>query len=443
MTLPFLAALAAPPAAAQTVVDVPTARRLVIVLLHEGQPAAAREVALGLLSGQPDDVSLLIALSRAERDLGNYAAAEETGKRAFRLAATDGLRFQAALVTAQALSSGGARLAAQRWLRIAVQNAPTETARAAAVHDFRYVATRNPLSIDLHGGAVPTSNANGGPTSQQVTFGGLTFISPTSQPIPGLELTFGGTLRYRLDASVLRYGEVFAGYDGSRTRLGPEAATINPNLQNDDLSQDHLRVGWSDSYPADENLKLHYGIEFSRTLSGGVPLQNAAKATLGYNWQLTENDGVLATFEYEAATRLDNDLRSFQQCSLILGWDHRTGRGDRLQAQLALADVDSASRAVAHRSAAMTLRYDLATPLAGVQWGIEATAQAATYDTPLYSPEVRADQGGALALTGALVDVEYFGFIPQFELRGSRNMSNVASFDTRALSLGISFRSAF
>ncbi len=70
------------PLHAETRLSPDEGRQFAIQLVQNGQPTAARAAALALLARDPDDVIALIVLSRAERDLGNYAAARAAAARA-------------------------------------------------------------------------------------------------------------------------------------------------------------------------------------------------------------------------------------------------------------------------------------------------------------------------------------------------------------------------
>ena len=59
------------------------ARVFAQTLVNQSEPRAAREVALGLLRADPNDVSALFSLAAAERLLGRSTAARFAAKRAF------------------------------------------------------------------------------------------------------------------------------------------------------------------------------------------------------------------------------------------------------------------------------------------------------------------------------------------------------------------------
>lgn len=136
------------PAAAQTTLDLETARDLVPTLVAVGQPAAAREMALALLARDPTNVPLLLALSRAENDLGNPEAAITAARAAFVASTTHRERYSASLLMAQALAANDQKFLAGIWLRRAADEATTEAERARAVRDYHVVSGQSALGVN-------------------------------------------------------------------------------------------------------------------------------------------------------------------------------------------------------------------------------------------------------------------------------------------------------
>jgi hypothetical protein len=429
---------------AQTTIDIPTARQLIVGLLRAGQPAAAREVTLGLLAAHPDDPTLLINLSQAERNLGNLDAALRAGRAAYAAARDDTERHYAALVTAQALSSDGHRLRAQFWLRRAVQHAPTEQERARAIRDFRYVGDRNPLSVELRAGISPTDNINNGPTTNRIVFNGITFVNDSLVPIPGIELTFGGDAKYRLIGTPDFIGFATFGYDGLRGWLDSDAATIDPTLRNRDLSQDHLRFGLEGNWRLDDAGGVATAeAEVSRSYYGGAHIQDGGVVSLGYARPLDDRFRLRGMLRYATADRIDRPVRSAQTAHMGFGLDTRLPNQDLLSLDLHKATVSSDSSAVARAAFGVDIRYARAEPLAGLMLSVDAGWERSVYDLPLYSADVRDDDRFSASVGAVISQVDYYGFSPRIDLRWERNLSNVTTFDTESIALGIGFQSSF
>lgn len=442
--LALLFCLAAAPLAAQQTIDIDAARRLALILVSDGQPRAGRAVAAELVAANPDDAIALIALSRADRALGNYPAAFSTARRAWRVAETDEHSHHAALAAAQALSSNDRRSRAQFWLRRAVQTAPDEAARARAVRDFRYVAARNPLSFDLHFSATPSDNVNGGPTSNKIQIGGLTFVDPTAQPISGIEFSAGGRLGYRLTEEQDRRTEVWLAYDETRVLLGSEAEDIAPDLTGDDLHYQELSLGWSGQYaPSGDGRLTRIDVHLATDRVGGAALSTSFGARVARH---LPRDGGGQLRLYTALTlreRQDNSLRSSQTLSFgadLLGRTE-TGHGWRLGAGLLREESDS--EAVEHTALTFSGRLDFPEPVLGADWSLSGHLGWAVYDHPYLSAEPREDVSLGLSADARLSQIEYYGFSPVISFTIDRNHSSLPLYDTRTLGLGLTVKSNF
>jgi hypothetical protein len=432
-------------AQAQTDVSINEAQLLAYGLVNRGQPAAALELIATLQSqGRNQTTAFFIIKSQAERQLGAYSAAIESGKRAFQLAESDVEHYLAARVTAQAFSASERRTRGQFWLRRASQFAPNEGAYANNRKDFEYVRSRNPLSFSLDLGITPSNNLNNAPTTNTIEFAGLILADPTLLPISGLGFTGSGELSYRLPATENRQSEVTIGYDARRVRLGSEASVINPTLQSSDLASDRITLGWSTRHRLqDANAILSTNIDLFADWYGGSHLQNSARARLSYALQISPSDSLSLGATVTDATRQDNALRSYTTWEASAGWSTRFENGGQFNVQVNVSDTNSASFAIARGTIGVQVTYALPNPVAGLELSVSSLYQATEYDVPLYSPDVREDQKYAAFLTAEASNLEYFGFVPVLEIGRTRNISNVSRFDTDETSLSVSFRSSF
>jgi len=434
----------AAPIAAQTSLTVDTARDLVPMLVRAGQPAAAREMALALLAKDPTNVPLLLALSRAERDLG-HGPASITAARAAYVAARNGEdRFAASMLMAQALSSDGRRLAAGVWLRRAADEAPTAQLRDRAIRDYRYVASRAKLGVRIDASVLPSDNVNNGPTTNSVTIGGLTFISPSAQPIAGIEARFGGDLTYRLRETDSARTTLTFGADMLRVRLGAEAATIDPSLTNADLARDALRFGLVQEWqPAQSQGSFRLALTSQRDFSAHAPVAQSALADLRFRRPFGAADSGWVGLGLRHTDRLDAAVRSYDQRRLGVGYSHALAGDRRLDVGLGLTDTNSASSAVANVETSLDFRLDLGRGAFGIGWSMRADLARATYDRPLYSPDPRSDTSIGLGVGAVLSEAAYMGFAPELTFDWSRVRSNVPSFDTESFQVGLGVVSSF
>jgi tetratricopeptide (TPR) repeat protein len=267
-------------ASAETRLTIDQGRALAIRLVQAGQATAARDAARALLQRDPDDVLALIVLSRAERDLGAYKAAQKAARHAARVATKEKDRFAASLAMAQALSSDGRRTAAQFWLRRAMELAPDDQSRAVAVRDFTYVRSRNPVSARLSFGAFPSSNVNDGPTSNTLIIGGIEFVNPDAVPLSGLGFSLGGDLSWRMPVG--EKAGLTLGLSGSSTRyiLSEDARRQVPDARAGNYATSSLSVSVSYDQRFDKSL-LSARLETGRDWLGGEALADWTQLTFG------------------------------------------------------------------------------------------------------------------------------------------------------------------
>lgn len=180
-------------------------RGAAVSAIGEGQPELALQIATALLTRDAQDVTALILKARAARDLGQFDIAHPAAAQAWQQAATPQERYDSARVMAQVLASQNQRTRAQLWLRRAVQHAPDEQMRQAAVRDFRYVSARNRWNTQLNLSLAPNSNINNGSvreSTQIYDFFSQDYVTArlggAARALSGIEASLGATLRYRL-----------------------------------------------------------------------------------------------------------------------------------------------------------------------------------------------------------------------------------------------------
>lgn len=434
----------APHAAAETRLDIPEARRLAIGLAQAGQARAAREVARVLLQRDPEDVTALIVLARAERDLGHFGAAQAAGRRAYRLAAPGNERFTAAMATAQALSSDGRRTWAQLWLRRAVEDAPDDLRRAVAARDFAYVRSRNPLTLQFGFGLAPSSNVNGGPTTNTLVIGGIEFVDPDAVPLPGLVATLDLGAGYIID---LAPGQILTfGLRGQLqdVALSDDAKDKAPDAEGSDYAQDVLaaRIGWALS-PAHGRSRTMIDLEFGREWSGREALADTVELSLRHERMLSPSDRLGFTLAGDHVTRLDASLRSSDGVRVGVDWMHILPSKDLAAVSLTLERVMSDAASIAHRSVDVRFSYARAEPVLGMALAGYLTLGARHDDEPLYSAEPRKDTSLELGVTATMLNLDYMGFAPEVGLVRSRTWSNVSLNDTEETQLRVGIRSSF
>lgn len=436
--------LATPGAGAETRVDIPEARKLAVVLVQAGQAQAARDVALALLKRDPDDVTALIVLARAERDLGTFGAAQAAGRRAYRLASPGVERFTAAMATAQALSSDGRRTSAQLWLRRAAEAAPDEGRRAVAARDFAYVRSRNPLTLQFGFGVAPSSNVNGGPTTNTLVIGGFEFVDPDAVPLSGLVASLDLGASYIIDVAP---GQTLTfGLRGrvQEVALSNDAKDSVPEAEGSDYAQDSLsaRVGWALT-GAEGRHRTQLDLAFGREWNGREALANTAELSLRHERILSPRNRLGFTLSGEHTTRLDTALRSSDGVRVGLDWTYVLPSKDLAGVSLTLGRISSDAASIAHRSVNVRVSYAKAEPVMGLALAGYVTIGTRNDDEPLYSAEPREDRSLELGVTATMLKLDYLGFAPEVGLIRSRTWSTVSLNDTEETQLRVGIRSSF
>ena len=151
--------------------------------LHMGQPALAADLAAQILAQTPHDAEARLVLAAARAQMGQTKSAARQGKLAFRQAESPDLRFQAAYLTATALSAENKIQAAKYWLRRADGLAQSAGDSAALRRAYGGLDRRTPVRWSLQFSGGPSDNVNGGSLHDTFWVWGLPV--PIAQALPG------------------------------------------------------------------------------------------------------------------------------------------------------------------------------------------------------------------------------------------------------------------
>jgi hypothetical protein len=422
-------------------------RSLAATALQRGRPELALSYAEALLDRDRSDIDALLLRSRAARDLGDTGLARRSGTEAWRVAEAADDRHAAALVTAQALATAGRRTQAQWWLRRAAHTAPTPDARQRAIRDFRYVRARNPWATDLSFSVAPSSNVNGGSARATTRLYDLPFdfrLAGQARALSGTEIAAGISTRYRIAGSARGdRTEVLLRANYRTYRLSEAARQQAPNARGSDFAFGSLAFTLAREWrPGDARLPAQVSATLGQTWYGGAPYMRFVRAAGARNWALDQRTAVHLSLSAEAQQGHGSTADS-HKLRLSTGTTRVLSGGHKLRLSVA---------ATASRSDATTRDYDrleadarlaLARPVLGLDLGVGVTVAHETYEGAFFGMQGRDDTEIAIEVTADLPAVEYHGFIPSLTLRGTRNQSSVALYDTEQLGLEIGWRSAF
>lgn len=452
VTLVLSAALASQTAAQDSRrLTLEEARRYAVQLLRVQEAAAAREIALGLLQADPDDATALILLSQAERLLENADAAADAGRHAWRVAETPTERFNAAMVTAQALTLAEKYTQAQIWLRRSSQIAPTPDAEALIARDYGILRSINPLAVRLSFGLTPSNNVNGGNSNQTITFAYLPGpfalipweVPQDDRPLSGLELSADVALRYRLSQSAtsrlsLDGGVVFRTYF-----MSEEAQNSAPTVTGNSLSNGMAEVGLSyQAVPDPSGPSYSAQLQYTYAIYAMAPYSHALSLSLGSRWAGDGRNAVAVTGNMRY-TYFITDEDTATSYELQTQWDHGLANNDIISTSLKLARTEADNSDRAYTGAAASLSYDFGSIMGRFDLSALYQEEFRVYDTSAYDPAGREDRQTVVQLRAGFPAVQLYGFEPVATLTARRTDSSVPYFDTEGVQIGLNFRSSF
>lgn len=422
--------------------SLPEARSLAFSLLRARQPQHARRIALGLLEADPEDYAAKMILARAETELGRPTQGARAGRDAWQLAENEDQKFAAAYMVSKSLTAQERYGQAQFWLRRAGQAADDERQEMAAKTQFRRVQARNPWSTKLRLSVRPSSNVNGGPTTNTFTLGDFVFVDPTAVPLSGVE--YGSHVSVRRDFGGHRGGpRAYLGFslDNTRYSLSDEAKAASPTARASDFEMTKAKLSGGLVFASGTGSATRLDLDLYRDWRGGDPLSDNYTVELGRDHRLNTSR-IGYSLEYEGRDRLDRASRSSDTVTLKGYWATALPYGD-LSLAASYGDVSSDSGEIAASVYSLSLRFVPEGEIFGAVPTIEVARIGRDYDRVVYGAQARRD--AATIVSGELFfkNFDYFGFAPTVGAVYSRNKSNVSIFDYEEYGMTFGIRSTF
>lgn len=426
--------------------EIPQARAYAAQLLQAGQPGLAKEIAGTLLEADPNDVSALLILSRAERFLRNYKPAAHASKKAFRLAEKPEEKYFAAILTAQALSANDQKIAGQIWLRRAAQAAPNERLKAQAVRDLRFVRQDSPFSLSLDLALAPSSNVNNGSKSDTMNLGGLAFaISGDARALSGIEARVGARLGYRFRKSQRQSYFAEFSIDTRSYSLSSSAKAIAPNASGSDYNFQEVDLTFGTQF-ANESGKgvTTLAMTLGKNWFGGSRLTEFARATASHRFTIGQKSTLSFTLSLEEQWRQDNALRDATSVTTSVTWNQRLESGAILSLTGYQSDTNSVSSFVDADTLGASVTYRPGKPIFGkTRLELSLGYETKDFNKPVPFFGFRDDRKTTASATMVFGDVEYFGFSPTATIQASRNKSTLAINETEEYGVSLGLRSSF
>lgn len=446
-----LSALMSVPSVGQQRLSLDEARAFAVMLISNGQPAAAREIALGLLQADPDDIDALLLLSRAETALGRTEPALKAGKSAWSGAQTGADRFVAASVMAQAHSSAANFTRAQIWLRKAAQAAPNDQLYALTARDYALLRSANPFLVKLSFSVMPSDNVNNGNSNSKLTFaylpGALSKIAwevpADSRPLSGLALTSQIELSYRLSRTQRSQTNILFDFASQNYVLSSQSRKAAPEVTARSLEYQQTSIGVRHSWLS-EGATGPFSAELSLSNSsyGGASYSRDVALTLGRIWQIADGQVYSASLTLnETAYHFD---RSRSDGATLRGaYQKNLANSDTFGISISTSKIDSHRPDRGYSALGAQLSYDFGKIGTALDLAVAGSIEERVFTASKFDPAGRKDIKTTLQANFGLPKLALYGFAPVATISANQTNSSVPFFETKAVRVGLQVKSAF
>ena len=454
LILTLVAALLTSEAASQALeLSLEDGRALARQAALNGQFQTAVDFADALLDADPDDRVALIVLAASQPQIGEPREGRRAGARAFRLSQTEPERYEAARLTALAAANEERYTLAQYWLRRAAINAPNEQALTQTRTDFRGIRRLNPLSFNIRASASPSSNLNGGSTSDENCLviddqqDGCGILSGDAEALSGWDATADLSLNYAISRNQRQATFLTARGYARRVWLSNDAQEQAPDNSNSDFSSEIIELGVRQQRQVAAGVLTGEAIYGWSWFSGQLTAQYV-RGRLGYSRNISERTAISVTGQIDSIEIQSTTAERTNTARTLSGTlSHSLENGARVFGTLSLSGQSSDQSNEQFEAATFQLGYTLAEPVGPAQLTIAGGVGLSDY--PNYNFFFTPIQGGRqdtrlfANVSAEFPDVEYGGFIPVLTANYQDATSNISRFERDTLSLRFSIRSSF
>lgn len=418
------------------------------VALAAGDLGTAKALAHKALEVAPDDPVAHAVLAAVHLATGAPEAARREARKSWRAAKNPELSFVAAHLAARAARESGAPMAAQLWLRRAVQVAPDPISRLGTINEIKKIRQNQLLSFTLDLAVSPTDNVNNGARDRVLSIDGIpTFFTfgGSALALSGVEGSVSLALRYRLSGTQGTGTELSFRLRQSAVALSSAAQRLAPTARGADYARTSVDLGLVHTRQLQDHRAMRLGVTLSQNWLGGVMWSQQARA-----------EGALA-FRLGAATQsriaigADRQWRAgnlaFATALSVDGIvERKLASGDVLGLQLMAGQTWSQDRNRENTRLSANLLYAREAPVAGGR--LTASLGAAAVDYPVFFGGVFSDSGREDKTLSASIEMAFpemgaYGFEPVIALQGSKTRSNISRYQTKSLGLEVRIRSSF
>jgi hypothetical protein len=434
--------------------DVGQMRQLAADTLNAQRWAEARALAEALLARDPGDVTALTILATSAFQLGDMAAAREAAARIYRSDADDRRRYEAARLAGLAASNEDRFGLGEIWLRRAMTVAPSEDDLRQTVRDAAGLKRLNPWSTSLRFSFAPSSNVNGGASSEFNEIDGVPIVGILSASAQALDGWLGQgevALTYRLRESQtsrtaltgLANGRFVILSEDSQAKLDADllddteaedfsTARLQFTLAHDGTAERGLfgldgTIGAYWSGPEMDHTYLRFGAD--RTVN--IDAANALRGSFSAEQRFDPEDSIPEDRVYSVQAQYILNLAGGSQTSTTLGWSAR--RSDSFND--------------ASESWTLQVGYAHGAKIGPARLSGSVGYQQLRYDDYavgfILVPDGREDNKLFGNLEAVFPDYAYAGFAPLIRLNAATTDSNVSRFELDEFNIEFGVRSTF
>ena len=437
----------------RTVLTPPQMRTAAADLLRLRNPRQAMALADALIARDPHDRSALLIRSRAARDLGDYTLARKAAKQAWTLSETEEEKYAAALIMAQALSSGGQRTLAQFWLRRAVEHAPDKHLERRAVRDFRYLRASTPWLHRFSFSVSPESNINNG-SSERSSFLNYELselllgqpveyqLGGSQRALSGIEYALGLQSRYRFHQTATRAHDLAFSLTARSYTLSSEAKAQAPGVEGNDFAFTSYQIGYGlRGINLGQKGEFRAAADLGQSWYGGEEYARFLRLSAGQSFKLDRGRRINARLSHEIQ---DGFLTSDQSTwRADMSYSFKLPSGAALWTNLTLAGATSNRAADEFEEIGVRTQLTLAKPIFGATAQFGLWGRIRDYDQSPHSPDGRQDDRFQADLSLTFNKIDYYGFNPTLRMSAAKVDSNIGLYESHRFGVNFGIQSAF
>lgn len=405
---------------------------------------ADRTVALAeqLLQEAPDSYTAHMLLALALSDLGQDRAAAQSARRAYRVAATESDKLQAARLAGTARFEAGQFSQSELWLRRAINHVQTEDEAGRVLLAFREAQAANRLSMGFNASAAPTDNVNDGSSTGIICLEGQNneCVLELSQsedrlPLSGIEFSGSAQFEYRLSQSSNQTTTLSTLLFGQAYRLSSDAKDLLASSSSEQVrgvtASDFATFVAQVSLAQRQTNFSPFGptrvaVNLGKFWRGGEPL--VAYQDLILSQQIPLNPD--ASLSFGASVRNQDAISSFLADSdiyeITAGYGTKRSNDDTLRLTFAVKHSASGSENTFNEYRT-GINYTFDQTVFNTRWSSSFEVGYRTYEEFSFTFDGRRDRFATMGADVVFESVSYFGFSPSMSFEVSRTDSDVVS----------------